>query len=250
MSSAIQVRRFTHRGLNAIEERFLDIIAGDTADVSDLVDDQSLTELVDPPLFIEIQEFSSRRAAAEYLMKILAPLDWDAIENDAGLWTWLTVAWIDVLAPITNGTRRLGQINRWLLAPHEWKRYYRHLLAGPCYIYKAHEDDPDRADAALCSSVAKPGEVAEQVANRLDLVRSPGIMGAITALYFDRATGTLKRGAAGKERPGTSRRLGPVLKQLDRTWDIQDLASEEVLALLPSEFDQFNPLRAHPTSSV
>jgi len=228
-----------------IEERFLNIIAGETVEVSDLMSDQILSEEVDPPIFVEVQDFASRRAAAEYLTSVLAPLDWDSIENDAGLWTWIAAAWIDVLAPVSSGTRRLGQINRWLLAPNEWKRYYRHLLAGPCYIYKAHADDPDRADAALCSSVAKPGEVAEQVANRLDLVRSPGIMGAITALYFDRATGTLKRGAAGKERPGTSRRLGPVLKQLDRTWDIQDLSSEEVLALLPSEFDRFNPLRNH-----
>ena len=231
------VRRFNDVGLRAISLRLLDISAGFTTEIEDLLEDESLTELVDPRVTIEIRAFSSRRDAAETLTAALSLLIWDDIANDSGLWTWLAAAWMDVLAPVTDGRRKLGAINRWLLAS-DWKRYYRHIFAGPCYIYKAHEDDPSRADAVLCGSVSSPGEVVEQVASRLDLVRSPGIMGAITELYFDDEKKKLKVGAGGKTE-GSARRLGPVLMQFDRTWDVQDLPIDDVLALLPREFDKF-----------
>jgi hypothetical protein len=236
-----EIRRFTDRGLDDVTNRLLDITAGITTDVTDLLEDESLSTLLEPAISVEIR---SRRDAAEFLTTTLSSLAWDELENDAGIWTWLALVWIDTLAPVENGRRTLGEINRWVLASDNWARYYRHLLAGPCYIYTAHKDEPARADAVLCSSVANPGEVAEQVAARLDLVRSPGIMGAITSLYFDEEKQKLKKGAASKGQ-GSARRLGPVLMQFDRTWDVQDLASSDVLSLLPPEFDKFKP----PTDS-
>lgn len=244
MDESQQLRRFNEAGMRAVSLRLLEIAGGSRTDVEGLLCDDSLTSVVEPGVVLERRSFKNRFAAAEYFAGLFADLPRDEVEADSGLWTWLALLWIDDLAPVKKGTRNLGQINRWILASDDWKRYYRHLFAGPYYLFKAHEDDPRRAMSVLCGSISKPGELVEQVASRFDLVRSPGLMGAVTALYYDPERKEIKSGAGGKNRPGTSRRLGPVLMQLDRTWDIYSLSAREVLELLPSEFEKFMPTKA------
>jgi hypothetical protein len=86
--------------------------------------------------------------------------------------------------------------------------------------------------------VRSPGDVVEQLASRQDLVRARGVMEATTRLYVDEKQ-ALKRGAASKDKPATARRLANVLGQLDLTYDLQSLEADEVLDLLPEEFDLF-----------
>ena len=64
---------------------------------------------------------------------------------------------------------------------------------------------------------------------------------ACRTLYFDSNTGTLKKGIAGRDSSGSTRRMAQVRKQLDVTWDMTDLAVDKILHLLPSEFDGFKP---------
>ena len=40
--------------------------------------------------------------------------------------------------------------------------------------------------------------------------------------------------------PGSPRRFADVLSQLDLTWDLHSLSVEQLLELLPSEFDEFH----------
>lgn len=247
---ALEVRRFTRAGMLDVARRLGQIKAGQTVEFEDLLSDgpgsegaSPRTEIVSPGLTVEVKALANRMEVGRFFTDLLAPLPRDQVEKDAGLWTWLAWAWMDHLAPVKSGVRDLGASPRWVLAVEEWKRYYRHLFAGPFYIYKAHEDEPHRADAVLCGPITKPGEVVEQVMARVDLVRSPGLMGAVTKLYFDPDKKAIKRGAGGKG-AGSARRLGPVLMQLDRTWDIYSLESDDVLRLLPAEFDGFRPATA------
>ena len=90
----------------------------------------------------------------------------------------------------------------------------------------------------LATPVEKPGEVVEQFASRQEMITSVSLMSAITALYYDPVKQQIKRGAAGKA-GGSSRRLADVLGQFDVTWDIYGMPSDEILALLPGEFDRF-----------
>jgi hypothetical protein len=57
-------------------------------------------------------------------------------------------------------------------------------------------------------------------------------------MYLDASNNQPKRGAGGKG-PGSARRLADVLNQFDVTWDLYSMSYEEVLAMLPGEFDRF-----------
>jgi hypothetical protein len=204
-----------------------------------LVEDERFTERLES----ELEDWTStdRWNVAVAMDRTVGPLlaDGHAVLRDEGLWTWLAFASIDQLAPLVLGVRKPGDTARLLLDSANYQRYYRHLLAGPFYIYDAHRDHPERARALLASPVNRPGELVEQFASRQELVRSPGIVGAITDLYLDPETGRLKRGHAGKESEGSARRFASLLKQLELTYDIYEMNADAILGLLPAEFDKF-----------
>lgn len=233
-----KLRRFNDEGLRAAD-RALDAIDRDgDAPIEELLTDPKLTESME--IDIEVQPFVDRFEAAAYLvtsLKDLEDVDRD-IASDPRLWTWLALAWLDLLAPVVLGKRKLGARSRWVLAADDYSRYYRHLLASPYRIYQTHADDPQRARALLATDVTKPGDVFEQIASRQALVVSPGVMQVITDLYVDPVSGALKKGAASKTR-GSARRFAALMQQLDLTYDFYEMASDQILALLPEEFDRF-----------
>jgi hypothetical protein len=119
-----------------------------------------------------------------------------------------------------------------------YQRFYRHLLLGPYLIVRAHRDRPERAIAMLCNPLWQPGEIAEQLASRKELVTNRGVAEAATKLYYEPAIGSFKRGAGTKTR-GAPRRLADLLNQLDLTYYLYGMTAEELLGLLPKEFDRF-----------
>ena len=150
---------------------------------------------------VELQTFSSRFAAAEYLHRCLQGMRIAEPERDVGLWAWLALFYFDEVCPISAGNRRrVGERARYIPDVNNFQRYYRHLIAGPYLILRAHRDQPDRAMALLCGPVDKPGDVVEQFASRQELVTSPTVMSSITRLYYDPQTGQLRRGAGGRGR--------------------------------------------------
>ncbi len=90
----------------------------------------------------------------------------------------------------------------------------------------------------LCTPPHRPGEVAEQLTARQEFVSNKGIVGAANRLYFDRESGGLTRGAAGRG-PASARRLADVLAQLDVIWDLHAMTPDAIIGLLPREFDRF-----------
>lgn len=200
------LRRFTDAGMAPLSRRLDQIDLGATSEFEDLLDDPRLTEVVAEDITVQIRPLADRMDASAYLDPIVtaARAVLPDVLRDRGLWTWLAIAWMDHLAPIEGGRRKLKERARWVLEAENWQRYYRHLLAGPYFIYNVHRDDPERARALLLNPVNKPGEVVEQFASRQDLVRARGVMGAVTALYVGNA-GQFKRGAAGKDTPGGAR---------------------------------------------
>lgn len=237
------VRRFNRTGLDRFAE-LLDALGRDASsdeEVGALLQDESLTETLTDTPAISATQLGTRRQTAEMLHRILEPVSPRVadLERDAGLWGWLSLLWLDELAPKTdNGTRSVAAHYRYIPAVDNFRHYYRHYLAGPFRIYRAHLDDPDRAMAVLATSTTSPGDVVEQLASRQEVITSSGLMAAATSLYFDRDTGDIKRGAAGRG-GGSARRLPIVLAQFDLTFDIYGMDADGILALLPREFDRF-----------
>jgi hypothetical protein len=90
----------------------------------------------------------------------------------------------------------------------------------------------------LCQPLDKPGDVVEQLASRQELITNRGIMELATKLFVDAATQRIKRGAGGKT-GGSARRLSDVIEQFDLTWDLYVATSDELVAVMPKEFDKF-----------
>jgi hypothetical protein len=190
---------------------------------------------------IELQTFGTRFMAAQYLNDRFTAGGLQDVERDCGLWAWLALFYFDELCPAgAGGRRKPGEQARWVPDVNNYQRYYRHLLAGPYRIYRAHRDDPCRAMALLCGPLDRPGDIVEQLASRQEIVTNRGIMACATRLYIDPASNRPKRGA-GSKGAGSPRRLADVLNQFDVTWDLYSLSAEGLLGLLPGEFDRFRP---------
>jgi hypothetical protein len=185
------------------------------------------------------RQFDSRLEAAEFLDRLFTAAKLSDAERDAGLWAWLAARYFTVLCRTSRGVLKPGERARWILEATNFQRYYRHLLAGPYFIYRAHRDDPARARALLCGPVNAPGDVAEQLASRIELVSNRALVEVASRLYVDPTTGKLKRGAGGKG-AGSPRRLAAVIDQFDLTWDLYGMSADGMLSLLPKEFARFN----------
>jgi len=233
----IPLRRFNSAGVE-VAGQLLDLMkAGHSVDLEVLIDSHQLTEMISSNNSVEAKKFANRMECARYFNELIDAHSSQISnpESDKGLWTWLAIVFRDQL--YKSGKNKIGAIERWIPST-DYRRYYRHLLAGPYFIFKTHEDDPSRALAVLCSPVSTPGELVENIQARQDIVRFPSIIEAVTKLYYDPNTGALKRGAGSKNNGG-ARRFTSVLAQFDLTFDFYGMTSEQILELLPTEFDRF-----------
>ncbi len=71
------------------------------------------------------------------------------------------------------------------------------------------------------------------------LASCPSVVGAATRLYYNRELGRNRSGLGGKT-AGSPRRFLDILSQLELNWDLHSLTIDELLGLLPSEFDHFS----------
>jgi hypothetical protein len=204
-----------------------------------LLGDPQATEPLGTAVEVEPRTFASRLEAAKYLHDRFAAAGLADVEQDRGLWAWLSLFYFDAVCPPgRGGERNPGASARHIPESGNFQRYYRHLLAGRYRIYRAHRDDPQRALVVLCQPLDKPGDVVEQLASRQELITNRGIMALATRLYVDTATQRVKRGAGGKS-GGSARRLSDVIEQFDLTWDLYAAAGEELAGLMPKEFERF-----------
>lgn len=240
-----QLHRLTREGISRYQE-FLDSQSSDQPqpfDRTTLVDKRYAESVGASQSIREDCNFENRFEAAVEISEILKTANLSDATYDRGLWSWLSWYWFESLCSAgRDGRRKPGDASRWIL-DLEWNRYYRHLLAGPWWIYRQHADDPQRALGILCTPVSSPGEVVEQMASRQEFVTNPGLIEMVTLVAYDTRDKKHKRGIAGKG-PGSARRLADVLNQLDLVWDLYSMSATELLELLPKEFSRYLPERA------
>jgi len=207
----------------------------------DLLEDLALTELVPSETEVQQRSFANRLEAGIYLNELIDRATIGRPERDQGLWTWLTLFYFDQLCPADgNGNRKPQGEERLMPLVDNYQRFYRHLLLGPFLIVRAHRQRPESAIAMLCNQLWQPGEIAGQLAASKELVTNPGVVELATKLYYDPVRNTFKRGA-GSDVKGAARRLSALLNQLDLTYYLYGMTCDELLALLPKEFDRFRP---------
>jgi hypothetical protein len=224
-------------------EAYLDSLTSDTPGELPItiLDDETTSEPTEHDVDVEQRQFPNRLAAGKYLVETLSSSRISDIGNVKGLWAWLSLFYFEQLCPVDkSGRRKPGQRARWIPAVGDFRKYYRHLLAGPYRIYRAHRDDPSRALSLLCGDLNTPGEIVEQLTSRQELVTNNAIVETATTLYVDPDTSQPKRGAAGKG-PGSARRLADIMNQFDVTYDLYSMGAGDIIAMLPPEFKRFKP---------
>ncbi len=236
----MKLRRLHEQGIRQFGE-FLDSLTTEHPQQypEELLTSEESTEVIEPEVELEKEEFCSRHDAAAYLNNVFSDAGLEGVDRDQGLWAWLALFYFNQLCPVSdNGERKPGERARWIPAVGDFRKYYRHLLAGPFRIYRAHRDAPERALVLLCTPLHQPGDIVEQLASRQELVTNVAIISAATELYVDADTRMAKRGAAGRG-PGSARRLAEVLNQFDLNWDLYSMSTEAILDVLPNEFSRF-----------
>lgn len=235
-------RRHTTVGIDRTHQWLDQLAAVREGEVpAELLTGPELTEPAIAGLEVETKVFASRYEWAQYIDGRLSTYNAYDVERDTGLWSWLTLFYFDLVCPKDgNGQRSVGQRARYIPSGRDYRTYYRHLLESPWSIMRAHRENPTRALAALTGPLYRPGEMAEQLASRQELVSSATVMKLATLLYVDRTTGRPRRGAGGSGR-GSPRRLAEVLQQFDVTYDIYGMEPEHLLKMMPTEFDRFRP---------
>lgn len=157
------------------------------------------------------------------------------VTTNSGLWTWLAYFWFQLITN-RNGKQNIGEDYRYIFSD-DFRTHYRHLVWLPYDMVSRHGENASRL--FMYGEITIQGDFIEQVVSRLDLYSNTFIIDAATRLYYDPAHRSGKRGAQSRTRPGNVRRFVTVLKQLNLTYDLYSASSDEILDLLPKEFEKW-----------
>jgi hypothetical protein len=185
---------------------------------------------------IESRKFKRKIDAAVYLQSLLQPIEYPGMLEDVGLWSWLALFYFDQIAPPgADGKRMPREDYHYIPARGSWYQY-RHLLSSAYEIYSTHGE---RGRIILHPPVNQHGRFAWQLAWRRDLITNRGLIEAIDRLYWDAKKKRPKRGASVEERGGSLHRFIDVVQQLDLNYDLHGMTAEQIIALLPEEFEEW-----------
>lgn len=237
----MKFRRFNEQGLQAFTEYLRALRADPSAAVpTELLTSPRLTE----PLSVAIDaeppaSFASRMEFAQWLHTAATAHGVDIPRNDAGFWAWLSLALFDHVCPADGkAMRNIKEDARYLPMLESSRRYYRHALVGPFYVYWMYRDSPELAAAVLCGSLIQLNDEAYRLFVENQLVVMPSAIGVLTCLYYDELTGKLKRNSKTKKR-GSIRRLATFLTRFARTLDLDVIPVARLIETLPSEFNRW-----------
>lgn len=232
MTRFFGIYQFNQAGL----ELFREVMLGDADEQCLDPVDRSLASLVKGTKeFVPVKY----RTAGDMARAIIESFNGLVVEeqlSNIGLWAWLAYALRDQLYPqLGDGRRRLGEVHRWDPSdPNHWHKGQRHLVRMPVHLLSSLGKS---ADHLLCRAPSVLSEIREQLTSQQDMFTTR-FQEVARTLYYDPEKKDLKHGAGGSG-GGSPRRLAKVRQQLDVAWELDDLSTDQILALLPKEFDAF-----------
>jgi hypothetical protein len=201
-----------------------------------LLEDKTMTELVNPAITVEPKRFATRRDAAVYLHAVLKPLAESDVEANVGLWTWLSLFFFDEVCPAADGYRVVRSDYTYVFEPKDPRYFYRHLLFIAWNVLRIA---PNHNHLFLNGSVSSLDEVTRLVMERLYLTRIPCLFEVLDRLYWDHSKGRARSGIVtqGTVKPGDLRHRFPIrARQLEKTYDLFSLTADQLIELLGDEF--------------
>ncbi len=234
------LRKFTDDGIDRFRSYLTNLGNGSAAAPPfDLLVDSDASRPVHEDIHIENRKFATRLELARYLDEVLTDIEIDGIESDVHLWSWLSLYYFDQVCPVgKNGGRKPGRDYRHILEPG-YRYGHNHLIAGAYLVYTVYGLNNDLSKLLLYTPLHIESGFHHQLATRQSIITNRGLMEAAHLLYYNGKTGKPKHGSIPKYKPGTLYRFIDVIQQLDINYDLYSMTGDEVLQLLPAEFDRW-----------
>lgn len=232
----IYLRFFSEEGIDRFRAYIQTVKENPHAPLPDLNNEPYSIEFQPCMKIDETKLFMTRMEMAKYLKSNFeeAGIGRKAVVGRSDLWSWLAYLWFDQLCPVADGRRKLKETARYICSL-DYTDYYRHCVATSYYIYSIHGEPKSRL--FLYGSPYLLSDFIEQFASRQDIISSKDLIEVAHRLYWDLNLNSPKRGAQSKKKKGNHRRLLKIVDQLELTYDIYSMAYDEILKLLPEEFD-------------
>lgn len=257
-----EVRRFTRAGISKAEEMHNPNLTLSLPDFP--LEDPLYTEAVqtsgDPITMPEDPDISTREGLVNTVLEAIeGKMELSEVIDDTGLCAWIACKYQTKLRRLGGSSKNhIGGGPAWhtfelsrLIPQSGYKNYYRHCIRGPLALYRSHGGA--NLDWFMGGPASVRPDVLEQVYSVPHLVTAKEFMKAFNALYHDpdnvygggqpdlkgQKTGWVK-GAGGKG-AGSPRRLVVAYWQFHMTYRIDSMTAEQIISLLPVEFDKFKP---------
>jgi hypothetical protein len=245
----MKLRRFTPEGIQAFREFLVECRRQpDTEAPSGLLEHRTWTEVVTPECQVAQNHFETKGEAARYLRIVLGKLPTEDLVKDAGLWTWLSLLYLESLCSFRDGSRVIKNDYYYIYEPANMRHFYRHLLFVSWRVLILAPVDNR---LFLKSRLNALDKITERVMSRLYLIRIPCFFELLDRLYWDEARGRPRSGITDSRssRPGSLNHRLPIrIRQLEKTYDLMSLTADQLLELLGEEFafGRKRPLKLFP----
>lgn len=220
-----------------------------------LLSDPNFSESIGHSCVVDVSRtFETTYTLGKYLHKevFCEVSDPELIFGDAGMWAWLSLAFIGCLVSKKAGKKPVGSplaVNHYIQSANtvSQRQNYRLIVRTAWWIVRIHGGS---AAIALSSPDSPWGEVAEQIIGRQQIASHKGFFALAERLYLA-ADGSIKKGAAGKrskearQNPGAKgglgsmRRLALTLNQFGRTYNTRVIPPGKMIGLLPKEYERW-----------
>jgi hypothetical protein len=241
------VRRFNADGIEAFRRELAECRTAPTRDIPlEMLTDPKLTESVLPSVEIEPRGFKTKGDAAVYFHQIFAGIPKQPLLEDAGLWTWLSLYYFDIVCPKQSGIRKVRNDYTYVYEAKSIRHFYRHLLF---VSWRTLDIAPTHNRLLLSTRISSLDKFSSEVIKRLYMTRIPCFFEVLDRLYWDEKRGRARPGVThfGKVTAGNlAHRLPIRIRQLEKTYDLHSLTADQLLLLLGEEF-QFD---ADPTTQL
>ena len=212
-----------------------------------LLTDPQYATPVEPQIDVEQRSFETRFDAGLYLVRTLAPIDSARVLGNAHLWSWLGMFYFEsMVKKDADGTPILGSNppRKYIVDPQgKIGRTHHHRLMLAYETYLRHKES---AWFMLGEPVDSLSTFTARLSGKTEAFRAVGVVDLAHQLYADRRTRKLKSRSLGYDRatapPGSLPRFLDVLDQLYMTYDVYGMTADQILPLLPPEFDRFKPV--------
>lgn len=170
-----------------------------------------------------------------YLAERLGSIEKQEFIGDAGFWSALALLWFDQLCPTkSDGSRNPSMVYNYILS-EKYNHRPRHAIFTTWQLVEKYSD---QVRFLLSKKLPVRGELTEQIMARQYYFSCEGVIHTASGLYYDTEKETFRKGAAGRGLGSVSRFVN-WLQQLEVNYDLFTMAPNDLLQIMPKEFDRF-----------